>query len=58
MEETLFNGIVMVQPDGGFRLSTDSMLLSRFLTLPKNAVVADLGSGCGTLGLFFVGTQR
>ena len=51
MEETLFNGVVMVQPDGGFRLGTDSMLLSRFLTLPKNAVVADLGSGCGTLGL-------
>jgi len=36
---------------GGFPLSTDSMVLSDFVRLPKNARVLDLGSGCGTLGL-------
>lgn len=36
---------------GGFPLSTDSMVLSDFVKLPKNAAVLDLGSGCGTLGL-------
>lgn len=36
---------------GGFPLSTDSMVLADFVTLPKNAAVLDLGSGCGTLGL-------
>lgn len=51
MEETLWNGITLLQPDGGFRLGTDSVLLAHFLTLPKRARVIDLGSGCGTLGL-------
>lgn len=41
----------MIQPDGGFRLGTDSVLLTQFLSLPKRAKVADLGAGCGTLGL-------
>lgn len=36
---------------GPFRLGTDSVLLSQFMTLPKAARVADLGAGCGTLGL-------
>ncbi|MBQ6431246.1 MAG: methyltransferase [Oscillospiraceae bacterium] len=51
MEETLWNGIRMAQPDGGFRLGTDSVLLAQFLTVPRGAKIADLGSGCGTLGL-------
>lgn len=36
---------------GPFRLGTDSVLLSQFMNLPKGAKVADLGAGCGTLGL-------
>ncbi|MDR0889119.1 MAG: methyltransferase [Oscillospiraceae bacterium] len=51
MEESLYNGIRMLQPEGGFRLGTDSMLLAHFLELPRAARVADLGAGCGTLGL-------
>lgn len=47
--ETLWNGIHMVQAD--FPLGTDSVLLANFISLPKNARVADLGSGAGTLGL-------
>ena len=49
--EELFNGFTLEICAGGFPLSTDSMALSGFAKLPKNARVLDLGSGCGTLGL-------
>lgn len=49
--ETLPNNYKLEIPDGCFPLSTDSMVLSHFVRLPKNARVLDLGSGCGTLGL-------
>ncbi|MBQ7330543.1 MAG: methyltransferase [Oscillospiraceae bacterium] len=48
--ETLQNGITLDIAPGTFPLSTDSMLLGRFVTLKRNARVLDLGSGCGTLG--------
>lgn len=53
--ETLWNGIAMEQ--GSFRLGTDSVLLSQFLSLPKRASVADLGSGVGTLGMLLCATH-
>lgn len=49
--EYLPNGYTLEIADGGFPLSTDSMALSHFVRLPRNARVLDLGSGCGTLGL-------
>ena len=49
--ERLPNGYTMEIPAGSFPLSTDSMVLSSFVRLPRNARVLDLGSGCGTLGL-------
>lgn len=49
--ETLPNNYQLEIPPGCFPLSTDSMVLSHFVRLPKNARVLDLGSGCGTLGL-------
>lgn len=49
--EYLPNGFTLELCDGAFPLSTDSMVLSHFTRLPKNARVLDLGSGCGTLGL-------
>lgn len=49
--ETLHNGFTLELPEGTFPLSTDSMVLSDFVRLPRNARVLDLGSGCGTLGL-------
>lgn len=49
--EYLPNGYTLDATDGTFPLSTDSMLLSAFVRLPKNAQVLDLGSGCGTLGV-------
>ena len=53
--EILSAGITLDIPSGAFPLSTDSMLLSHFVRLPKNARVLDLGSGCGTLGLLLCG---
>lgn len=49
--EYLHNGYTLELSDGAFPLSTDSMALSGFVRLPKNAAVLDLGSGCGTLGM-------
>lgn len=49
--EYLPNGYTLEAADGTFPLSTDSMLLSHFVHLPRNARVLDLGAGCGTLGL-------
>ncbi len=49
--EYLHNGYTLDICPGAFPLSTDSIALSGFVRLPKNASVLDLGSGCGTLGL-------
>lgn len=49
--EYLPNGFTLNIPAGAFPLSTDSMALAHFASLPRNARVLDLGSGCGTLGL-------
>lgn len=49
--EQLHNGYTLDICEGAFPLSTDSIALSGFAKLPKNARVLDLGSGCGSLGL-------
>ena len=50
--ETLHNGFILKLCPGAFPLSTDSVALAHFVKLPRNARVLDLGSGCGTLGLY------
>ncbi len=49
--EYLHNGYTLELCPGAFPLSTDSMVLSHFVRLPRQAQVLDLGSGCGTLGV-------
>lgn len=49
--EYLHNGFTLELCDGAFPLSTDSIVLSGFAKLPRQAKVLDLGAGCGTLGL-------
>lgn len=49
--EYLHNGFTLELSPGAFPLSTDSIALSGFVKLPRQANVLDLGSGCGTLGL-------
>ena len=49
--EYLPKGLTLELCPGAFPLSTDSMVLSDFVRMKRNAQVLDLGSGCGTLGL-------
>lgn len=49
--EYLPNGFTLELSPEAFPLSTDSMVLSHFAKIHRNARVLDLGSGCGTLGL-------
>ena len=49
MIERLDNGMTLRH--GTFPLGTDTMLLAQFAALPARARVADLGAGCGTLGV-------
>ena len=49
--EQLSGGFTLEISPGAFPLGTDSIVLSGFAKLPRNANVLDLGSGCGTLGL-------
>lgn len=56
--ETLHNGFTLELCEGAFPLSTDSIALSGFVRLPKNAKVLDLGSGCGTLGLLLCACDK
>jgi len=44
----------LAQPEPGFRFSTDALLLACFAKGKKNARVADLGTGCGVVGLGFL----
>ncbi|NDV24051.1 tRNA1(Val) (adenine(37)-N6)-methyltransferase [Desulfovibrio sp. JC022] len=41
----------LVQPETGFRFSTDSLLISSFVSVPKNARILDLGTGSGVIPL-------
>ena len=56
--EYLPNGFTLELSPGAFPLSTDSMVLSHFIRLPKGASVLDLGSGCGTLGLLLCSREE
>ena len=49
--EYLQNGFTLELCPDAFPLSTDSIALSGFVRLPKQAKILDLGSGCGTLGI-------
>ena len=49
--EQQVGGFILNTPPNTFPLSTDSMLLSHFVRLGKQAKVLDLGSGCATLGV-------
>ena len=41
----------VIQSKTGYRFSIDAVLLSDFVTIKKNDIVADLGTGCGVIPL-------
>ena len=49
--ELLSNGMKLLQQDGAFRISTDSILLADFCAPLRGKSVVDLGCGGGTLGI-------
>lgn len=53
-EETLWNGIKLLQPDGQFRLGTDSVACAAFARFSKGSRIADLGCGSGALALMLL----
>lgn len=56
--EHLHNGFTLELCHGAFPLSTDSIALSGFVKLPRQAKVLDLGAGCGTLGMLLCASDN
>lgn len=53
--EQLSSGIRVFQPDGCFRMSTDSVLVANYLTLRPKMKLADLGCGSGNISFLLAG---
>ena len=54
-KDSLFNGrIVCSQYEEGYRFSIDSILLSHFIQPRNSERIAELGSGCGVIGLILL----
>ena len=55
--ETLWNGVALLQPEGWFRLGTDSVACAGFANFPKGSRVADLGCGSGAIALMLLASD-
>ena len=51
LEDLMIGGLKIYQDDELYRFTSDSILLSRFVKVKKNDIVADFCSGCGIVGL-------
>jgi tRNA1Val (adenine37-N6)-methyltransferase len=47
----------IIQSKRGYRFSIDALLLADFVTIKKNDIVADLGTGCGVIPLSILATK-
>ncbi len=56
-EETLWNGVVLRQPEAQFRLSTDSIVCAGFSKFKKGSRIADLGCGSGAIALMLLASD-
>ena len=56
-EETLWNGVVLLQPETHFRLSTDSIVCAGFAKFKKGSRIADLGCGSGAIALMLLASD-
>ena len=52
--EMLWNGVTMENPDGLFRLGTDSVVLADFASPVRGEAVCDLGCGSGAIALMLL----
>lgn len=55
--ETLWNGLTLLQPEGHFRLGTDSVACAGFARFPHGSRVADLGCGSGAIALMLLASD-
>lgn len=55
--EQLHSGLQICQPDGCFRMSTDSVLVANFMQLRPGIHIADLGCGSGNIAFLLAGRQ-
>lgn len=53
-QETLWNGITLLQDEGQFRLSTDSVVCASFARFGRGSRVADLGCGGGAIAMLLL----
>jgi len=56
-EETLWNGVTLLQPDSQFRLSTDSVVCAWFSRFSRNDRIADLGCGSGAISMMLLASD-
>lgn len=55
--EYLWNGVELLQPEGRFRLGTDSIACAGFARFSKGSKIADLGCGSGAIGLMLLASD-
>ena len=55
--ETLWNGYVLHQPHGRFRLGTDSVVCAAFADFAKGSRIADLGCGSGAIAMMLLASD-
>lgn len=56
-QEYLWNNVTLYTPSGQFSLGTDSVACAGFAKIPKGSRVADLGCGCGAIGLMLLASD-
>ncbi len=56
-QETLWNGIRFLTPEGSFPLGTDSVACAGFARFPQKSRIADLGCGSGAISLMLLASD-
>ena len=54
VDELLDVHLKLIQSKTGYRFSIDALLLSEFVTVRKNDIILDLGTGCGIIPLLLL----
>src|SRR4030042_2509992 len=57
VDELMGGRLRLIQSKRGYRFSIDAVLLSQFVTVKPGDTVADLGTGCGIIGLILLLTR-